>query len=349
MVCVSLGDKGTAVSITVVHTLPEEKWHRFVKEHPDGNIFHSPEMFQVFARTKGHRPTMWAATNSDGQIQALLLPVQITLKDGLLHRLTTRAVAYGSVLYNPDPAGKEALAVLLRTYAQEANQEALFTELRNLSDLSSVQPVLDDCGFIYEDHLNYLVDLNRPPEAVLQSIGKRTRKKIRRALRQDQVVIEEADRREQVETCYELLHRTYATVQVPLADRTLFEAAFDVLYPRGMIKFLLARVGDAYVAGSVELIYKDTIYGWYGGMDRDYSNYIPNELLLWRIFEWGAENDYKAYDFGGAGKPDEEYGVRDFKAKFGGELVCYGRNTCVHAPRLLWLSERGYQLVRKWL
>ena len=53
------------------------------------------------------------------------------------------------------------------------------------------------------------------------------------------------------------------------------------------------------------------------------------------------------YDFGGAGKPDEEYGVRDFKAKFGGELVCYGRNTCVHAPVLLQFSRFGYDILRR--
>ncbi len=343
-----LGDKNI-VSVTVVHALPKEEWRCFVKEHPDGNVFHSPEMFQVFARTTGHRPQLWAATDDDDQVLALLLPVHITLQDGLLRRLTTRAVAYGSVLHAPGPTGREALAVLLRAYAQETKREALFTELRNLSDLSAVQPVLDDCGFVYEDHLNYLIDLSGSPEAVLQNIGKRTRKKIRQALRQGHVTIEEAKRPEQVALCYELLQRSYAVAQVPLADRTLFEATFDVLHPKGMVKFLLARVGDVYAASSVELVYKDTIYGWYGGMDRDYSDYIPNELLLWYLFEWGVKNGYRVYDFGGAGKPDEEYGVRDFKAKFGGKLVCYGRNTCVHSPRLMWLSERGYKLLRRWL
>jgi len=333
----------------IVRSLEETNWHRFVQEHPDGNVFHSPEMFQVFARTAGHRPQLWAATDDDDRVLALLLPVHITLRDGLLRRLTTRAVAYGSVLHAPGPAGREALAVLLRAYAQETKRQALFTELRNLSDLSAVQPVLDDCGFVYEDHLNYLIDLSGSPEDVMQNIGKRTRKKIRQALRQGHVTIKEADRPEQVALCYELLQRSYAVAQVPLADRTLFEATFDVLHPKGMVKFLLARVGDAYAASSVELVYKDTIYGWYGGMDRDYSDYIPNELLLWYLFEWGATNGYRVYDFGGAGKPDEEYGVRDFKAKFGGELVCYGRNTCVHSPRLMWLSERGYKLLRRWL
>ena len=332
------------------NSLDKKIWQEFVDQHPHGNIFHTPEMFQVFARTKGHRPTLWAAVdNADGGNRplALLLPVHVTLMDGPLHRFTTRAIVYGGTLCVPGPYGEKALTRLLQFYRREAKGSALFTELRNLLDTSPLQPILNDNGFVYADHLNYLVDLNRPAEAVLQSVGQRTRKKIRHALRQGEVIVEECSRHEQVAICYQLLQKTYVAAQVPLADRSLFEAAYDILYPHGMVKFLLARIGDDYAAASVELIYKDRIYGWYGGMDRAYSDYVPNELLLWHIFRWGAENGYKVYDFGGAGKPDEKYGVRDFKAKFGGQLVCYGRNTYVHMPRLLRLSQSVYAVYRK--
>jgi CelD/BcsL family acetyltransferase involved in cellulose biosynthesis len=336
--------------VKIVQFLEETIWRRFVAEHLGGSVFHTPEMFQVFARTKGHQPAMWAAVDSDGQrVLALLLPVQITLIGGLLRRLTTRAVVYGSVLCEPGPAGTEALAVLLRTYVQEVGREVLFTELRNLSDLSPIQSTLTDCGFVYEGHLNYLIDLDRPVEEIMQGIGARTRKNIRRGLRRGEVVIEEIVTREQIPLCYGVLRKTYAAARVPLADYSLFEAAFDILYPRGMIRFVLARVGDAWAGTSVELLYKDIVYGWYGGVDREYSDYAPNELLMWHILQWSAEHGYRTYDFGGAGKPDEEYGVRDFKAKFGGELVSFGRNTYTHAPWMRWVSEQGYRLLRRWL
>jgi serine/alanine adding enzyme len=336
----------------IVRELDETLWRDFVNGHPAGNIFHSPEMFHVFARARGHQPTLWAAVDggeSGQRLLALLLPVYVTLMGGLFRRLTTRGIAYGSVLCAAGPEGEQALTMLLETYKQKAKGRALFTELRNLSDLSDLQPVLHDNGFAYEDHLNYLVNLDCSPEDVLQSIGQRTRKKIRHALRQGKVTVEECCRPEQVAICYQLLQKTYAVAQIPLADWSLFEAAFDILHTQGMAKFLLARINDDYAAASVELIYKDAIYGWYGGMDRAYGDYIPNELLLWYIFEWGAEHGYKVYDFGGAGRPDEKYGVRDFKAKFGGQLVCYGRNTCAHAPRLLALSQWAYAAYRKFL
>jgi serine/alanine adding enzyme len=345
MVCGSQEDD-ELVDVTITRTLPENEWRRFVDEHPQGNIFHTPEMFQVFARTARHRPSLWAALAPEKKILALLLPAQITLKGGLLHRLTTRAVAYGSVLCAPDAEGQDALARLLYAYKRQVKGELLFTELRNLSDLSDLQPILTGHGFAYEEHLNYLISLNRSLEDIMQSFGRNTRKKIRRGIRRGQVVIEEISQLEQISICYELLVKTYAQAHVPLADRSLFEAAFEVLHPKGMIKFLLARVGDAYVAVSVELAYKNVIYGWYGGMDREYGKYVPNELLMWHILRWGAENGYRVYDFGGAGKPDEEYGVRDFKAKFGGELVCYGRNTCIHSRARLKLSKLGYAIYR---
>jgi len=334
--------------VKVTHSLAETVWRDFVDRHPAGNIFHTPEMFRVFAQAKGHRPTLWAAVE-DGRVLALMLPVQITLKGGPLRRLTTRAVVYGSVLCAPGTEGYKALDLLLRTYPREVDGFPLFTELRNLSDLEAVQPILQERGFVYEDHLNYLLDLNRPPEEILQGIGSRTRKHIRRRLKRGEVTVHEVKERQQVAVCYALLRETYRLAQVPLAHRSLFEAAFDVLHRKGMIRFTLARVGDTPVAISAELLYKDVIYGWYGGVDRAYGSYAPNELLTWRILEWGAKNGYKVYDFGGAGKPDEEYGVRDFKAKFGGELVCYGRNTCEHVPFLLKISRTGYQLMRGFL
>ncbi len=335
------------MAITIVRQLDVERWRDFVDNHPSGNIFHTPEMFQVFEQAKGHCPALWAAVDSGERVLALLLPVKITLMGGPLRRLTTRAVAYGSVLCEPGPMGEEALAVLLRTYVRQTGGEVLFTELRNLSDQRRIQAVLSDCGFVYEDHLNYLIDLDRPVDQIFQSIGARTRKHIRRALRRGEVVIEEIKEREQIAACYDLLRRTYQTARVPLADRSLFEAAFDVLHPKGMVRFTLARVGQVPVATSVELLYKDTAYAWYGGVDRAYKSCRPGEFLTWHILQWSAENNYKIYDFGGAGKPDEKYGVRDFKAKFGGELVCYGRNTFIHSPFRLFLSKLGYGVYRR--
>lgn len=333
----------------IVRTLEDGAWRQFLQENPNANIFHSPEFFELFSRVKGHNPQLWAAVDGNGQVFALLTLVDVTLMDGLLSRLTTRSIAYGGVLHTFSPAGQQALDELLQAYVKQERQKALFTELRNLHDLAAVQPLLEKYNFQFEGHLNYLIDLNRSPEDIMQHIGKRTRKQIRRGLRQGDVSISEVEQREQLELWYELLHKTYHVAQVPLGDKSLFEAAFEVLYPKGMIKFLIATVGGKVVSCSAELLFKDIIYGWYSGTDREYAALTPNELLMWHLLEWGANNGYRVYDFGGAGKPDEEYGVRDFKAKFGGELVNFGRNTHIHQPNLLKVSKLGYEVYQRLL
>lgn len=339
--------RGSPVKIKIVNSLDDGAWRSFVDQHPSGNIFHTPEMFSVFERALGHCPRLYAAVDGDGQVQALLLPMQVTLLDGPLRRLTTRSIAYGGVLCSNSSTGREALEILLWEYSVGAHREVLFTELRHLSDMTPIKPVLTHCGFAYEDHLNYLIDLSGSPGEVLQNIGTRTRKHIRQALRKEMVIVEEMSDPHLLPIWYEMVRKSYEAARVPLADRSLFEAVFSILQPRGMAQFWLARIDSTFIAASVELLYKDVIYGWYSGVDRTYASESPGELLMWRVLEHGSLSGFKVYDFGGAGKPNEEYGVRDFKAKFGGQLVCYGRNTKVHSPNLLRWSERGYAVYRR--
>ena len=329
----------------IVTSLDRDLWKKFVDENPQGNIFQTPEMYDVFSRAKGHRPSIWAAVEGNDRVLALLLPVEIVLFNPL-RWLSSRSVVYGGALCEPSQEGREGLSQLLEYYKRKAGGCNLFTELRNVSDATYMQPVFCKSEFHYEDHLNYLIDLDRAPEDILKSISNRTRKHISRGLRKGLLKVDVIRDRGQLEECYNLLKKTYRQARIPIAPKSLFEAAFDVLSPNGMVKFLLACVEGVPVAASIELLYKDVIYGWYSGMDRSYTSHTPNELLMWHILSWGAENGYRLYDFGGAGRPNEKYGVRDFKAKFNGQLVNYGRNTVIHAPVRMKLSKFAYQVVR---
>lgn len=337
------------MSISIVNSLPEEEWRRYVDQHPAGNVFHTPEMYQVFQQAKGYSPEIWAALGAEQQILALLLPVRISLNAGLFRALTTRSIVFGGVLVSDRPEGSEALILLLKAYQQENRSQSLFTEIRNVSSCLEYQPILSRSQFSYEAHLNYLIDLGPSPEEVFNRIGRRTQRNIRHGLNQAKVAIEEVNDCSGLNESYTLLSKTYHTAQVPLADRSLFESALDRLAPKGMILATTATVEAAPAATSFELLYKDIIFGWYGGMDRAYGAFVPNELLMWHILRQGSERGYRQYDFGGAGKPHEDYGVRDFKAKFGGNLVCYGRNTWVPHKALLRFCKIGYEAYRRFL
>ena len=260
--------------------------------------------------------------------------------------LTTRYIAYGRVLYTQEQDGKDGLAKLLQAYRESTKGKALFIELRNFYDLSANQSILESCQYSFVDYMDYQVDTSLPVDQVWKNINKSVQKNINRALNKHQFEIIEAQDASQIEICYSILKKTYANAHIPLADYSLFEAAFKILYPKRMVKFLLGRVEGQDVAASVVLLYKDVIYGWYRGFDRAYTSYIPNDLMVWDMLKWGAEHHFRTFDFGGAGKPDETYGPREFKAKFGGKQVNYGRNVCVYSSNMLRISKWGYEFLR---
>ena len=49
----------------------------------------------------------------------------------------------------------------------------------------------------------------------------------------------------------------------------------------------------------------------------------------------------------GAGKPDEGYGVREFKSKFGGELVELGRFLSINNPILYSIGKKVIEIIKK--
>lgn len=336
----------------IVHQLDPVRWRAFVDAHPHGNIFHTPEMFEVFTRAKGHQPELWAAIEDNPaepgapKILALAPLVKLTLFNQLFRPLTTRAIAYGGVLCAPNAEGYTALNTLLTAYQATAGWGALFTEFRNLADMSDLRPSLAKHGFVYEDHLNFLVDLMQPQDVIWRNISKSTQQRIRTS-RNKGTSIEEVMEPERLKIAYRFLQDVYARVQVPLADLSLFRAALDVLTPRGMMQVLLARAGERYAATAFLLSYHGRVLYWYVGADRSLSAYGPSELLVWHAFQWGKEHGFQMFDFGGGGKPDEKYGPREFKSKFGGLQVNFGRDLYVHSPLRLRVSEAVYQFYRR--
>lgn len=335
------------MSISVVTALPEKNWRAFVDEHPQGNIFHTPEMFRVYARTKGYYPELWAAVSED-EVLALLVPVRISLTGGALGSLMSRAVSFGSLLYSSGTAGAEAVRELLHQYVRRVDGSVLFTELRNVSDLQDIQDVLGAHGFAFSNHLNYLINLDPFRDNVWQGLSHTIRKHIRTAQERHLELNEMTDPR-QIAVAYGFLRKAYKRIAIPLPDLTLFEAAFEVLGPKGMLKAYLIQHDGIPISARLVLAYKDRIIDWFTGSDRAYRKLFPEEFAIWSILQWGRSSGYRLFDFGGAGRPEKYYGPRIFKARFGGTLVNYGRNTFVHAPLRLKLGKLGFALFRWFL
>jgi lipid II:glycine glycyltransferase (peptidoglycan interpeptide bridge formation enzyme) len=103
---------------------------------------------------------------------------------------------------------------------------------------------------------------------------------------------------------------------------------------------------DTTIAGFVPLLFEGKITEYYTGSLREFSRFYANELAVWKLLEWGSNNNYSLFDFLGAGNPKKEYGVRDFKSRFGGEMVNYGRFISPVRPFFYKVSRIGYYMWR---
>ena len=83
---------------------------------------------------------------------------------------------------------------------------------------------------------------------------------------------------------------------------------------------------------------------FYAGADPRHLHRYPNEFMVWKILEWGRLNRFTLFDFGGAGHPDKPYGPREFKRRFGGDLVNFGRFALIHQPFKLMMAKKALKI-----
>jgi len=314
----------------------EDELAEFVLSHPQGNIFQTPYMWEVYHRARRIEPLGLVALE-DGGIAGSLLCFISTEREGLGSGFARRAVITGG----PLAGDARALEKLFESYDRLLRRRVLFTEIRNLCERSDLR-FLASRGYRYEEHLNFLVDLRGD---IWRGLHRTMRKNIRRAERRG-VRVREVRRLEEVNEFYEHLRETYSRARLPLADVSLFRAAFEVLQPRGMVKFHLAEHDGRCIGGRVSLIYRDTVYAWYVGTSRRYAKLYPNALLNWHVMSWAKEQGFSVFDMGGAGKPGERAGRFEFKRQFGGRLVNFGRYRKVHSPLRYALASAGLKLLR---
>ena len=201
--------------------------------------------------------------------------------------------------------------------------EPIYIETRNFNDYSRWKGAFEQAGFEYVPHLNFHVHTNQPWEIIENNIGKHRKKYIRLSFR-DGATIEENPTIEQVRAYYEILLELYRTkVKMPLQPWSFFEK----LYSLNSCKYLLVMYEGLVVGGSICMLLPERgVYEWYAcGKDGVFKNIHPSSVTKYAGMKYACDNGYAVFDMMGAGKPDEEYGVRDFKAEFGGELVEHGR------------------------
>ncbi|MGK0447986.1 MAG: lipid II:glycine glycyltransferase (peptidoglycan interpeptide bridge formation enzyme) [Polaribacter sp.] len=308
------------------------------------SIFQSIEFFQVLEKTNNHFPFFTVVENENGEIIACLLAVIQKEHKGFVGKFSSRSIIIGRpIVQNNDLI---ILDELLGAFNKYISKKAIYSQFRNLDEYSlEEKKVFKKNGFCYEPHLDIIHDLDISIDKQFKGLHKGRRKNIRRSVRAE-VVFREVKEEKEFNKAYNLVVSTYNRVELPMPDRSLFEESYLQLSDLNILKTFVAVSNEEIIGCRMVLCYGDLIYDWYAGASEKHLDMYPNDFLPWKVMEWGSQNGYKYFDFGGAGKPDKPYGVRDHKLKFGGDLVEYGRFEKIHNRLLMRVGEIGLKLYK---
>ena len=70
-------------------------------------------------------------------------------------------------------------------------------------------------------------------------------------------------------------------------------------------------------------------------------------MATYAAMQYAAEHGLPRFDFMGAGKPEEDYGVRAFKAQMGGKMVEHGRFLLIAKPLLYRIGVLGVAWLKR--
>lgn len=315
------------------------EWENLLNQSPYASFFQSKEAYDFYNSLDFMEGFVLAVKENDNLVS--LICGYIIADGGKIKQFFSRRAIIPSGAMLHKGISKEALSLLLRGLKKQLSKKAIYIEFRNYKDYTPYKDVFIENGFEYHPHLNFHVATDDVDSALMR-LNSTKRRDVRVSLRNGAEIVE-LNTSAEINEYFQVLSEMYKTrVKTPLFP---FEF-FNKIITNGVAKLFGVIYNNEIIGGSltVELPNK-ILYEWFVcGEDRKYKNIYPSTLATWAAIEYAAKNGFKYFDMMGAGKPDESYGVRDFKSKFGGELVEHGRFILILKHKLYKLGKQFINL-----
>jgi len=317
-------------------------WEEFLQNHPNGYFFQSPGLVNFYNQLDNYEVKSIFALQNEA-IVGVLIGVEQKEGSGVKGYLTNRCIIFGGPIISENIDQETVAHQLLETLKRESS--AIYIEFRNLFSLSRFDRIFNAAGFENISHVNFLVNTDLTPDEALMNLSSSKRRQVRKSIKTG-AVIREPQSIDDVRSFYEILLDLYQNkVKKPLPEWEFFKEFYE---NENLGKYFIIKYNEEVMGGIMCPIYKDTIYEWYiAGLDGEIKHVYPSVLATWAPIEYAVKYGLKYFDFLGAGHPNKDYGVREFKSKFGGELVEFGRYKYINKPLLYKLGEIGLKVYQK--
>jgi serine/alanine adding enzyme len=307
------------------------------------NLFHSDNILEFWDSIKGQKGIK-VVYKEEGVEKGRLVGLLFS-DTGIKNYFSRRCIIWGGPVISDDISDRDKVfEALMNSFIEKLKGNAIYIEFRNLFDCSEFHSLFTSFEFQFSEHLNF-INLLDNENSVKERISASKLRQIKKSLKAGTEIVESKDESE-ISDFYKLLSELYKTkvkTPLPCLDYFLNFSKYNI----GV--FLLIKFQKKIIGGLMVGVYNEVIYALYAcGKDGEFKDVYPSVLANWAGLEYGLNNGLKYFDFLGAGKPNEDNGIREFKSKFGGELVNYGRYKLILNKPLYALGELGVRLMKKY-
>lgn len=324
--------------ILTYEEIDKAEWGEFVATHPKGNVFQTPEMYDVFAISDHIKPIV-VAVIKDSQIVGILLAQYITNGNAIAAWVTARSIITGGPLARDND--RKIISVLFEAYKKQLPFKTIYSEIRPIYEMNC----MNGFGWARKGHYNLVLGVEKTKVELFEQMHKERRRNVNQAIKAG-LTFRELEYPEEIHEVVRLIAQTYQRKHVPISYLNIFDKVRQLMHEYAHFFGCFTAEGQM-IAGQVRLCYGDLVYAWFAGSDEKFFKLRPNDFLMWNVIVWAHEKGYKWFDFGGGGEPGVEYGVRDYKLKYGCEMYDYGRYTLVHRPLSFEFGTFAYKFYHK--
>ena len=295
-------------------------WQHLVDQSDNRSFFQTKACYDFYCQLSFLKPFLYAVSENN-HLKALVCGYIVADGGILKSYFSRRAIVPGGVLLDRS-VSEAALDLLLNTLKKELSKQVIYIEIRNYTNYGSFRSCFEKNEFTYQSHLNFHVKTS-DADSVFKQLSASKRRQIKQTGKFGVRCIETTDISD-VHMLYDILKGLHKTkIKTPVFPVEFFEK----LLQGSFAKLFVVKDKTTVLGGIMCVMLPGKVmYEWFVcGEEMPETNVYPSTLATWTAIKYAAENDYQYFDFMGAGKPDEDYGVRDFKAKFGGKLVEHGR------------------------
>lgn len=319
-----------------------QKWNSFCFGNTYSSPFQTHAFFEYINKLKGFTAEAVAVTDQANNLQSIAIIV-IHQEKGLKKYFSKRGVIYGGPLISDKKYG----AQLIKYLESYLKRKVIFLEARNFFDYSNFQEVYSN--WTYSKHLNVQINIKNAKNVddYLNTLKYNRRREIKKSI-ENGATFSICENRKDAYKIYEILKELYTKrVKLPLPPASFFE---EMINTDCFVVFKVEHEGKIIGGSFCPYIKGKRIYTMYYCGIRDYDKKIfPTHLAILAAIEFGLKNDIQIIDLMGAGKPEDEYGVRKYKEQFGGDTVEHGRYLLVLKPFMYRLGKFGLKVLNKFL